>query len=237
MTTMAVGLGLAGCGDDGDAATAAPGTVEERLAEAREAVAEARAEQPEASVNPCEVLTEATIRANVTVPEGAEITQRRGSGHATKLCTYTWEDPDFDREAHTRELMKRMAERMRKGGTAEGILEAAAGARAGGEVSITHEPSAEDEESARRMFDGAMERLNRGASHEVEAGGKTTKVTFQFSTEPVTGVGDQAHWSPRMQQLSVRNGATIFHLVVKVEDEPAQNLELAKAIARAIIGA
>lgn len=236
----ACGLVLGGCGDDEEtAAPPTPESVQEQLAEAREQVAEATEQGEESEVNPCEVLTEAVIRSTLdAVPEDAEIEQRRGSTRMTsKLCTYTWPNPDFDQEEHTRNMMKRMRERMRKGGTTEGIMELAMSARASAEINYTHMPELDSPEAAEAQFESIVRMLDRGISQEVEAMGKTTKVTIQSSMEPVEGVGDEASWSARMQQLTVRNGAQIFHLSVKVEDEAEANLELTKQLARALIDA
>jgi len=236
---LACGLLLAGGGDDEEtAAPPTPESVQEQVAQAAEDVAEAQAQGAESEVNPCEVLTEELIRSTLTaVPDDAEITQRRGSTEMTaKLCTYSWPNPDFDQEAHTRELMKKMREGMRKGGGGvQGIMDMAMSARQSAEVNYTHMPELESAEAAQRRFDGIVSMLDRGITQEVEAMGKNTEVTIQSSMETIEGVGDQASWSERMQQLTVRDGAQIFHLSVKVEDEPEANLELTKQLARALI--
>lgn len=230
------GLLLAGCGDDEGETPATPENLEQQLAEAREAVAEAEAEAPEPEeVNPCEVLTEELVRANLEVPEGAEVRQSRGSGPASKLCTYSWDNPDFDEAAHRREIMRKMREGMRKGGAVEGIMEAAMGARQSAEVNYTHMPRLESEEAAETRFDGIVQMLERGISSDVEAMGQKQTVTIQSGFDEVEGVGDQAAWSDRLHQLTVRDGTQIFHLSVRVEDEDEANQRLTEELARAII--
>lgn len=223
-------LALVGCGDDA-AEGGTSGSAEQAIAEGQQAIAEAQA-GPDSEVNPCEVFTEAMVGAVVDIPEGAQVEQRRGSGVTSKLCTYRWEDPNFDQEAHNREMMQKMQEALREGRMPQGIADMATSARSGAELSYTHQPESENAATARQQFESAMEMLNRGITRTIDRGPqKGQSVSFQFSTVSVEGVGDAAEWSERMHQLSVLDGRQVFHLSVKVAEDAAGDLELAKQLA------
>ncbi len=51
----------------------------------------------------------------------------------------------------------------------------------------------------------------------------------------VDGIGDGAHWSAKMKQLTVLSGNRMFHVGVAIELEDAANLELAKKLTAAIL--
>jgi len=187
---------------------------------------------PPPGPNPCEVLTETKLRAVVSIPEGAQLDQHRGTGYAAKICTYRWHDPSVDPEAQRRAMMAKIQQASQEGSSPERIAQLAAAMRGGPEVVYTHVPPEADADAARTSFEAAMQRLNEGVTHQLTRGAAAGQtITLQATTETVEGVCQAAQWSPTLGQLFVLTGNRFFHLGVKVAPTAAENLELAKALA------
>lgn len=245
-----VGLATwAGCDDEAETPTAA--VVEEQVEEAQEEIAEARAAagaanrgQEPPDVDACTILTEAMVRSALELPAEVAVEKVPSSGVSPwPLCTYRWPNPDYDPQAHARQMMERMRKRFSKAGrtadeTAETLLDEGLGSRASFEVSYTLGPSYDDDAAASRAFQGQMAAAERGASRTIDRGPqKGQEVSINFQMEPIEGFASEAQWNERFSQLSVRDGTQIFHVRAAIDESAEANLEHAKKLARAIMDA
>ena len=220
---------LLGCGGESEQTAATPNTTESVNEVARAAqtrIDEAAAQPPTTQVDPCSVLTEATVRRALSVAADVVIETRRGTA-AQNVCTYIWPNPGFDEEAQNREMVRRMQKAMGEGGDARRLLEAASAARSGNQVSYTHMPTLASAELARSTFTTSMARMNERIAKMIERGPATTVA--------VVGLGDAAQWSPRMHQLSLVHGNRILHVMAQVGDDDDDDLTAAKRLALALI--
>src|SRR5690606_3103528 len=95
--------------------------------------------------------------------------------------------------------------------------------------------SIEDEEAAKRAYESTLRRVTEGIERTVKVQDKEHSVSFQADYEPVQGVGDEAAWSNKHRQITVRAGKVIYHVRVNIEQEAPANRSLAMTLAKALI--
>lgn len=246
---LLVVLGGWGCGEDAASSPSAAATPSSSAT--GEPVAAGGDEDAER--DPCALLTEEVVRAVFSVP--AETTVASSHSPTGALCTYTWEKPNADeiREEIARQQQARIREalqNMGKGKQAQGLLDLAMNLpRADAVVSMNYGPVSESPEVAKTRFDAAMSRLAEGITQTVaiddvagdnasarvrEAVGDQT-VTFQADSATIEGIGDDARWLPRMNQLAILRGKDLIYLNVEIETNADENLEHAKRLAAALL--
>lgn len=240
---------LSACGDD-DTDTAAPG------ATAEPAAAEPTAEAPEQDEepDPCALLTEAVIRSTFEVPEGTTIDHPPSRNPVRPVCTYSWEKPNAEEiraeiQQQQQDRVREMMKQARRGKMGQGMLDMAMDMpKMSNRVSLNYGDASETPEEARSKFDSAMRMMQRGMTQRVEVDEDmpgTTKavrdrvdgqeITFQADSTPVEGLGDDARWLPRMNELAVLDGNEILFLTVEMDTDRDVNLEQAKRLAEALL--
>lgn len=234
---MAAALLACGCEEDPEAPAGAAEAVQEQVAEANEAIAEATRDLPEdMGERACFFLTEELVRGALDLGTSVALTQDVGRAS----CTIRWEKEMTPEERRAFEEAQRRAfrELMQKaqGMVGQAIRDAMQMPTAEAQVAMNFSTrDFESAEAAARGFESAMRMLEEGISGMVGDTGE--EVTFQASQDPVEGVGDQAAWSSRLKQLSVQAGEHLFFVTAELETEADANLPHAKALASAIVEA
>lgn len=226
------------CGDDEPASTATA-EVEQQLEEANEALAQASEQPVEGEPDPCALLTEAVIRRTFELAADTEITQRVME-RPRRMCTYVWEKPNAEEiraeiQKVQQERIREMMQKVRRGKVADGLVGTIGMPTTTASVHLNFGGPFESAEQARTAFDEGLRILQQGTSREVKTKNLRDTVTFQADHTAVAGVADQAAWTPRINQLSVLDGATVFHLSVELEVETDDNLDAAKRLAAALL--
>lgn len=254
MVALLAGSGAWGCGDDDSASSpSAAATPSSGASPTAEPVAVAR--DDDAEPDPCALLTEDVVRAVFSVPAETTVSSPPSRNPVHAVCTRTWEKPNADeiREEIARAQQARLREafqKMRQGKQAQGLLDMAMNfPRADAVVSMNYGPTSESPEVAKTRFDAAMASLAEGITRTVaiddiaddttsakvrEAVGDQT-VTFQADSASVEGIGDDARWLPRLNQLAILRGKDIIYLNVEIETNADENLEHAKRLAAALL--
>lgn len=180
--------------------------------------------------DPCTLLTEDMVREHLELAEDVEIEQSRSKHSPHPLCSYSWNTLSEEEQKEARaKMVKNMMEKVKKGKTAGGLMDMAT-SMGNEEAHLTVFKEAFDSpEQARQRLESIRARMEKGIKQDVR--GET--VEFQSSYQTVEGVGNEAYWSPKHNQLSVAQGDRIFHLGVKARDE-SRNLELSKELARRV---
>lgn len=180
--------------------------------------------KPSTDTTPCEILDDALVSAHFEVPADVEITRSPSKYSPHPLCTVSWPKPDA--AEIQAQMGAAMSEYMTKKMRGEDVERPAF--RTTDEISLTlNDPPSETPELARAHFESAMRRLSEGISSSHQG----VEVTFQADLTPVSGVGDQALWAPKLRQLSVVDDTRIFHVTVNTGGEPEAELAKAKAVA------
>jgi len=209
---------LVSCGGSESAEPAASASV--RPAAARAA--------SEGDVDPCAVLDEEMIRAHFDVGD-AELEIKPSTNTHHPLCRAFWRKPDAD--AREKAFQAKMTDYITAKAKGEDVEMPKL--RTNNEVSLTlNMPPSESEEAAAAAFQSAMQTLERGFR---DKDNPEAPPKFQYDTNPVAGVEDQASWTPGLSQLSVQSGRYLFHVTVQVgdaEENQAKAKELASEIAR-----
>lgn len=203
----------------------------------------AAAEGPEAEAplphpDPCALLTEALVRAELKLPAKLAFEERVKTKYSPKnLCSYRWAKPDLDaiqarNSKKAMESVKARVEAMKKGEPFKLELE-----RTHDEVSLSvPAQKLATAEQARGAFASALKILREGMSREV----KGRKVTMKGKPQlPVKGVGDEAVWGKDNQQLGVRAGRLILWISVsagKASQAKQHAINLARAILKSEAG-
>lgn len=219
-----------------------------------EEVARARDEAPPPQANACELLTPSLLASHYGVAE-AEL-EPTGK-QMENFCAFRWKKPNYDQiiEETRQRVIEQSSERieaMRRGET----YQSPPMPRAENEVSISLAPGMKDRAQAERTFETIMNRMSKGITVQTTeetrrkvdetvreaTGGRVSgaqeipdSVTFQADVTSIEGIGDRAFWAPKLNQLTVMNGTTIFHLAVQISSDEAANLEEAKRLAPEII--
>lgn len=236
-------VALAGCDREQEPAEAE--SADETLASAEAVAGEPEKAEPGdgdgEGRDPCAVLTEELVRETFQVPDDAQLEQNRVE-RTHPNCSYSWAKPNAEElraefQKKQQERIQQMAKNMGKKGGVQGLIDGIADMPSlDNEVGLTLVGfEYDDEEAAAKAFDRNMETLNKGITQKVKTGAGDDEVTFQMRTEPVEGVGDQAAWSARMDQLSVRQGDTLFHVRTALHGETEKNLEAAKKLTKEVI--
>lgn len=235
---------LFGCGgEDGAAETSAKDPV---------AVADAATDSSSQAdrLEACEYLSAALVSSEFGVAEK----DLRTSMNDEKYCGFKWDktnSEEINRE-NIALMMKQTQERVSGADVTPFVRRSSENS-----VNISLAPPFTNVANATSGFAGMKRRLSEGITVAVDedirekaraeasaaTGGMKSaddvafpdSVTFQADTGSlIEGIGDQAFWSSDMSQLSVRRGASIFHLGVRVEEDDAANFEIAKELARKI---
>jgi hypothetical protein len=204
--------------------------VEEAVTEAARSASAQAAGPDEQAPDPCALLTEAMVREHFGVETDVDIAQKPSKHSHHPLCTYSWNTlSEEEQKAEQAEMIRRLMARMKEGKTGGGLLDVA---HMGSEIAhLTVVRDAFDSPAAAQSgLESIRERMQEGIKSKVRA----EEVKFKSRYEPVEGVGDLAYWSPTQSQLSFARATQIFHLGVKARD-PSKNIELATALARAVM--
>ncbi len=244
---------LAACGDDDDATPENP--VEEAVAAAEETLGEEIEEVEEGEEpDPCALLTESVIRTTFEVPEDTPVEQQPSIQQIRPMCTYSWDKPDAE-EIRARvkqiqqERVQEMFRKMRRGKQAQAITDLAMDLPSeSNRVSLNFSPPPRTAARARAMFFAAMATLEGGVRHTIEVEEGTEGVServrqevdgqeieFQADLEEVEGIGDEARWIPRLNQLAVLNGDQILYLTVEMDVDRSVNRDEAKTLMAALL--
>jgi len=246
-SALAIAALLCACGDDDQASPTAPSPTPATP------IAAAEPPEPDGPPDPCALLTEAVVRATFEVPEETAIAQSQSTSSTYSVCSYTWDKPNADeiREeiaALQRERVQKMLKKARGGQLGQGMMDLAMNMpRMESQVSLNFGPPRATAEEAHSLFESAMSSLEQGITHRIDteqvenanervrAAVEGQEVTFQADVEPLEGVGDEARFIPRLNQVAVRDGNRILYVVVEIETEAADNLEPASRLARTLI--
>jgi hypothetical protein len=179
--------------------------------------------------DPCAVLSEAMVRAALSLPAATALKGEREEGRPA--CVYRWDKPD--RAAIQERNTKRMieegqlaleAERDEKDQPARERMEPLEG-----EVRLMLPPTRfASKKKAQEAFASSLKRMARG--HVVDLEGQA--FLNQASFEPVKGVGDLAAWSGQRSELGFVKGERVYWLVVKGAAGADDNKTLAVALAK-----
>ena len=184
--------------------------------------------------DPCVVL-ETVVSDAVSVDPGA-ITFEPG-GSTNPYCEATWRKANADGlEAQQGEAVgEYMSRRMEALARGEEFDETMPSFRVDATILLTITGREfPDEAAAVSALESVIGNLAEGIT--VEAEGR--EATFQADYDAlVTGIGAKAAWSTRMSQLSVATGARMFHLSVRVGEDPTTNRDLAEVLALEIVAA
>jgi len=175
-------------------------------------------------IDPCELLTDQLIQEFFEV--NLDQINRETSSSSNPSCTVDWVKPNMEelKKKHQEAISQYMQDKM-----------------AGKDVKMPAYPSNnkinltisggefKDKQAAGTAFNSAMQRLQKGTTAEINGKMETM---FQYETEPVEDVADDAHWVDGLSQLSVLSGVQIFHVKVKVYENAEENRKSAEAIAR-----
>ena len=99
----------------------------------------------------------------------------------------------------------------------------------------------EREIAGRKMMMPAENRINLSLSIFAPGGDQgayntgTKYLKEKYETDSVDGIGEEALWVPKMNQLSVRGNGNVFHLSVEYPDGSKENLEYTKKLAKRIL--
>jgi hypothetical protein len=224
--TLLVGVGCS----EREAPKPSAASVEEAVAEAtKSASAQATASNDNAP-DACALLTEAMVRQHFGVEADVDIEQRPSKHSHHPLCTYSWNTlSEEEQKAEQAEMLRRLMAKMKEGKAAGGLLDVAHMGSETADLTVLRD-AFDSPAAAQSGLESIRERMQKGIKSKVRA----EEVEFKSSYEPVEGVGDLAYWSPTQNQLSFAHGTRIFHLGVKAKD-PTKNVELAKALAGAVI--
>lgn len=224
-------LAILACGGDGDTTATSVGEESTAAPNVGETIGDEverrTGRKPASGDRPCEILDDELIRVHFEIAAEAEITRSPSKYSPHPLCTVSWPKPNAAEieERSAAEMQDYVMKKM-KGEDAK-----MPSLRTTNEVSLTvYEPEFEDPAAARSGFDSAMKMLSDGitGSHE------DVEVTVQADLTPVEGVGDEAMWAPKMNQLSIVDDTRIFHVTVSTGTGDEADLESAKAIARTV---
>lgn len=226
----ACGAVLMGCGEPAPDSAPVPGADEPlEAAEVTINAMKERAQQAraESDLDPCALLDDDFIRAQVASAANAEFNRRLSDYSLHPMCVVSWRKPNADEiEAKTGEAMSEyLAAKMR------GENPKMPAFATDDEITLTlFQPAFEDNAAAIASFDQAMSVLQRGVTGR--AG--DVEVSFQSSVVPVDDVGDKATWAPKMRQVSVVQGRRIFYVTVNTGSKPSVEEAQAIALARGV---
>lgn len=178
-------------------------------------------------VDPCELLNDKLLQEFFEVD--LEALNRKTSSSSNPTCTVDWVKPNMEelKKKHQEAMSQYMQDKM---AGKDVKMPKYPGNNA---VSLTiYKDAFKDNSSAQRSFNSAMLKLQTGTTTEIN--GKT-KTMFQYDTEPVDSIGDDAHWVEGLSQLSVLSGLRIFHLKVKVFTTANENRKSAEFIANRLV--
>jgi hypothetical protein len=246
-------VALFGCGDDDDdEATALP--TEQAVAAAEEAVGETVDVNGEGEPDPCALLTDEVVRSALDVPEAVTLEQRSSLPVARPYCSYTWDKPnaaEIQQEIQRiqQERVQEMMQKMRSGKQVQAFADLGMELPStSNRVALNFAPPSESADQARAMFESGMALLQDGITQTVDVDQNTEgvpeqarreidgqEVTIQADLEEVEGIGDDARWAPRLNQLSVLDGTRILHLTVEMDVDRSVNLEKAKTLMGALL--
>jgi hypothetical protein len=205
-------------------------TVEEAIGEATKSASAQATASKENAPDPCALLTEAMVRQHFGVEADVDIAQRPSKHSHHPLCTYSWNTlSEEEQKAQQAEMIRRLMAKMKEGKTGGGLLDAAHMGSETAHLTVVRDPF-DSPAAAQSGLESIREQMQKGIKSKVRA----EEVEFKSSYEPVEGVGDLAYWSPTQNQLSFAHGTRVFHLGVKAKN-PSKNVELAKALAGAVI--
>lgn len=213
--SVAMVAALQGCGDSGNAESAAAKASERTAA----------TEQPA----PCELMTDALLGRHLEFAADATISRSPSKYSPHPLCTVSIPKPNAAELEKAREAA--MADYLQRKLRGEDVKLPSLNTNY--EVSLTLLQPAESAAQAQANLDSAMAMLARG----ITGGTEDIEVTIQADVEPVTGVGDKAMWAPRLHQLSLADGPQVFHVTVNTGEGDSADREKAIAIARDLAAA
>ncbi len=175
-------------------------------------------------LNPCEVLSDQLLEDvfEVNLTES----NREWSSSINPTCTVTWAKPNIEelKKKYQDALSQYMQDKIAGKDVKMPVYPS------NNEVSLTVSGRIfSDEYDAANSFDVAMKKLEEGTTMELN--GKI-ETMFQYQTVPVKDVADNAHWVEGLSQLSVLAGTTIFHVKVRVYENPEENVRTAKFLAK-----
>lgn len=189
----------------------------------------------------CAVLTASLVRATLGLAPSVQL-QKNDDHGMFPMCTYSWPNPDAAKQMaayrkHERAQMQKMIAHMRQHKGAQDLVNLVGRPPPNrNRVTLT---LANDRfssgKAARKSFETSQRQVNQGITGTIDAGGTSQKVTFRMKNRPVSGVGDEARWSPRMAQLSVLDGTRIFHVIAETHSKRAADLADAKKLAAAVM--
>jgi hypothetical protein len=225
---LAVGLGVSGCSKNEDAGSgkAAAKTASQTVDEA-EAKREADDKSASSSTGPCELLTEDMVRAAFSIPAETDVEHRPNQAN---YCGYTWKKANAaelkkEKQKLIQEQIKRMtaAKNAKERKAAMAAATAQPKEHAAAHISLPRKKFKSNAD-AKSAYASAVVGLKKGFT-------TATGTDGEFETQEVSGVGDAAHWSTKMKQLTVLLGSRLFHVGVDLEPDANQNLEHAKKLA------
>ncbi len=189
----------------------------------------------------CAVLTASLVRTTLGLPASVQL-QKKDEHGMFPMCTYSWPNPNAAKQMaayrkHEQAQMQKMIAHMGQHKGAQDLVDMVSRPPPNRDrVSLTLVgDQSSSAEAARKSFEASQRQVNQGIKGTVDAGGTSQKVTFRIKNHPVTGVGDEARWSPRMAQLSVVAGTHIFHVIAQTQAKRAADLADAKKLAAAVI--
>jgi hypothetical protein len=222
-------LACIGCSER-EAPKPSAATVEEAVAEATKSVSAQATASDDNAPDACALLTEAMVRQHFGVEADVDIEQRPSKHSHHPLCTYSWNTlSEEEQKAQQAEMIRRLMAKMKEGKTGGGLLDVAHMGSETAHLTVLRD-AFDSPAAAQSALESIRERMQKGIKSKVRA----EEVEFKSSYEPVEGVGDLAYWSPTQNQLSFAHGTRILHLGVKAKD-PSKNVELAKALALAVM--
>ncbi len=175
--------------------------------------------------DPCGILSEKLIRSHFDIGD-AELASRSSVQSRYSTCIVSWPAPDH--EALEEAYKQAIIEYTQAKGRGEDV-EMPASPATHREVTVTVPNKRFDSpEQAQSALDTALDIMKNG----LKTRPKTEEQRAKVIIEPVDGLGDKAAWSVRGNQISVANGRGLFHLAVKVYDDPDENRDKAIELAK-----
>lgn len=177
---------------------------------------------------PCDLLTKALVSTTFGVDQGI-LTQEP---YGDTMCTYRWqksnaEEIDKRNEEIMSEHFTKKMEALKQGKT----LKRPNLENSSATVTLTL-VQLKDASRAEASFAAMIKTAAEGFTGEHEG----TKATFRIIyDQEIEGVGDQAAWSSKSKQLSLRSGGSFLHVLVDVHAEAEANLADAKKIAQQLL--
>ncbi len=178
--------------------------------------------------DPCALLSNSLLDAHFPVPDPGQVNRSPSRYSPHPLCMVTWEKANAaELQAEYDEEMTAYMKRKMQGEKVD--LPAM---RTRNEVTLTlYTPLFDSEQAAQSGFNSAMRMLQAGTRSQVA----DTQINFQADLETVSGVGDEARWAARLNQLSIVDGRRILHITVDTGADKARHLALAKALAQDLL--